>query len=117
MKTYLTLPLGLLALAVSGCSSLPFVTRNEVRFGPFEAIGHKNVNAEGVDVSYAPDGTTRVKIAKYTSQADPTAASVALEEAKLKAQAFQSASDLNKELLEAVLAKAIAPAPAPAKTP
>lgn len=112
MKTQIAILLGLFALAISGCSSLPFVTRNEVRFGPFEAIGHKNVNAEGVDVTYAPDGTTSVKIAKYTSQADATAASVALEEAKLKAQAFQSASELNKELLEAVLAKALAPAPA-----
>lgn len=112
MKTQIAILLGLLALALSGCSSLPFVTRNEVRFGPFEAVGHKNVNAEGVDVTYAPDGTTSVKIAKYTSQADPTAASVALEEAKFKAQAFQSASELNKELLEAVLAKALAPEPA-----
>ena len=112
MKTQIAILLGLLALAISGCSSLPFVTRNEVRFGPFEAVGHKNVNAEGVDVTYAPDGTTSVKIDKYTSQADPTAASVALEEAKFKAQAFQSASELNKELLEAVLAKALAPEPA-----
>lgn len=87
-----TFPIALVLL-LGGCTSLPFVTENEVTFGPFHSTTHKNIELKDLEVTYTDPETkvvTKVKAGSYTATADPNAASVALEEAKLRTAMVQA---------------------------
>lgn len=109
MKTHIAILLGLLALAVSGCSSLPYATRNSFEIGGARIVTSRDSVIKGLKVQ-SPDGL-QISLDEYTATANAEALEAAKAEAQYRAAALGVSRDTTEALVKALAAAATAKQP------